>query len=49
MQFTIARTIPSVGEPPYRLDCDCRKPKTGLIECATKDFDIDLGCELDGR
>jgi D-glycero-D-manno-heptose 1,7-bisphosphate phosphatase len=33
---------PSVGEPPYRLDCDCRKPKTGLIDCAMKDFEIDL-------
>ena len=33
---------PSVGEPPYRSDCDCRKPKTGLIYCATKDFEIDL-------
>lgn len=33
---------PSVGEPPYRLDCECRKPKTGLIDCATKDFDVDL-------
>ena len=33
---------PSVGEPPYRLDCDCRKPKTGLIERAAADFEIDL-------
>jgi D-glycero-D-manno-heptose 1,7-bisphosphate phosphatase len=33
---------PSVGEPPYRSDCDCRKPKTGLIDCATRDFQIDL-------
>src|SRR5687768_4120951 len=33
---------PTVGEPPYRLECDCRKPKTGLIDRATKDFDIDL-------
>ncbi|HET9479226.1 MAG TPA: HAD family hydrolase [Pyrinomonadaceae bacterium] len=33
---------PSVGEPPYRLDCDCRKPKTGLITRATTDFEIDL-------
>jgi D-glycero-D-manno-heptose 1,7-bisphosphate phosphatase len=32
---------PSVGEPPYRLDCDCRKPKTGLIERAAADFEID--------
>jgi D-glycero-D-manno-heptose 1,7-bisphosphate phosphatase len=34
---------PSVGEPPYRLDCDCRKPKTGLIKQAAQDFEIDLG------
>ena len=33
---------PSVGEPPYRVDCDCRKPKPGLIDCAAKDFEIDL-------
>ena len=33
---------PSVGEPPYRQECDCRKPKPGLIQQATKDFDIDL-------
>lgn len=33
---------PTIGEPPYRLDCDCRKPKPGLINRAAKDFDIDL-------
>lgn len=33
---------PTVGEPPYRFDCDCRKPKTGLIDRAGKDFEIDL-------
>ena len=33
---------PSLGEPPYRLDCDCRKPKPGLITKAAKDFNIDL-------
>jgi D-glycero-D-manno-heptose 1,7-bisphosphate phosphatase len=33
---------PSVGEPPYRLDCDCRKPKPGLIQRAAADFQIDL-------
>jgi D-glycero-D-manno-heptose 1,7-bisphosphate phosphatase len=33
---------PSVGEPPYRLDCDCRKPKPGLIQRAAEDFQIDL-------
>jgi D-glycero-D-manno-heptose 1,7-bisphosphate phosphatase len=33
---------PTVGEPPYRFDCDCRKPKPGLISRAAKEFDIDL-------
>lgn len=33
---------PTVGELPYRKDCDCRKPKPGLIQQATLDFDIDL-------
>ena len=33
---------PSVGEYPYRSDCDCRKPKPGLIQRAARDLDIDL-------
>lgn len=33
---------PSVGEPPYRLDCGCRKPRPGLIKRAAAEFDIDL-------
>ncbi|HEY3025816.1 MAG TPA: HAD family hydrolase [Pyrinomonadaceae bacterium] len=33
---------PSVGEPPYRLDCDCRKPKPGLIHRAASEFDIEI-------
>ncbi|MDT4955178.1 MAG: D-glycero-D-manno-heptose 1,7-bisphosphate phosphatase [Acidobacteriota bacterium] len=33
---------PTVGEAPYRFDCDCRKPKPGLIERAAAEFDIDL-------
>ncbi|MGH9902594.1 MAG: D-glycero-alpha-D-manno-heptose-1,7-bisphosphate 7-phosphatase, partial [Pyrinomonadaceae bacterium] len=33
---------PSVGEVPYRLDCDCRKPRPGLIRRAAEEFDIDL-------
>lgn len=33
---------PTVGELPYRVDCDCRKPKPGLIARAASDFDIDL-------
>lgn len=33
---------PSVGAPPYRLDCDCRKPKPGLIRKAAREFAVDL-------
>jgi D-glycero-D-manno-heptose 1,7-bisphosphate phosphatase len=33
---------PTVGESPYRFDCDCRKPKPGLIRRAAAEFDIDL-------
>jgi D-glycero-D-manno-heptose 1,7-bisphosphate phosphatase len=33
---------PSVGEPPYRQDCDCRKPRPGLLRQAEKDLGIDL-------
>lgn len=33
---------PSVGEPPYRQDCECRKPKPGLIHEAARRFKIDL-------
>jgi D-glycero-D-manno-heptose 1,7-bisphosphate phosphatase len=33
---------PSVGEPPYRVDCDCRKPKPGLITRAARDLNVDL-------
>ncbi|MBA2733197.1 MAG: HAD family hydrolase, partial [Acidobacteria bacterium] len=32
---------PTVGEHPYRFDCDCRKPKPGLIERAVEEFSID--------
>jgi D-glycero-D-manno-heptose 1,7-bisphosphate phosphatase len=33
---------PSVGEAPYRFECDCRKPKPGLISRAAREFEIDL-------
>lgn len=32
---------PSIGDPPYRFDCDCRKPKPGLIDRAAQEFEID--------
>ncbi len=33
---------PSVGAPPYRFACDCRKPQPGLITRAATNHDIDL-------
>ena len=33
---------PTVGQAPYRFDCDCRKPRPGLIRRAADEFDIDL-------
>jgi len=33
---------PSVGAPPYRQDCDCRKPRPGLLRQAEADLDVDL-------
>lgn len=26
----------------YKMDCNCRKPKTGMLEQAAKDFNLDL-------
>lgn len=33
---------PSVGEAPYRFDCNCRKPRPGLIRRAAEELGIDL-------
>ena len=33
---------PTEGELPYRQDCDCRKPKPGLLIRAAQDFNLDL-------
>lgn len=33
---------PSAGDPPYRQDCDCRKPKTGMLQRAVDEFGIEL-------
>jgi D-glycero-D-manno-heptose 1,7-bisphosphate phosphatase len=33
---------PTAGEPPYRADCDCRKPRPGLILRAATELDVDL-------
>ncbi|MDT8317981.1 MAG: HAD family hydrolase [bacterium] len=33
---------PTAGEAPYRADCDCRKPRTGMIDAAAMDMNIDV-------
>lgn len=33
---------PTAGEPPYRQQCDCRKPRPGLLHRAAHDLGIDL-------
>jgi D-glycero-D-manno-heptose 1,7-bisphosphate phosphatase len=33
---------PSEGEPPYRRDCECRKPKPGLLHRAARELGLDL-------
>lgn len=33
---------PTEGQPPFRRDCDCRKPKPGLLHRAASDLDLDL-------
>jgi len=30
----------------YRIDCDCRKPKPGMLKRAKKDLDLDLKCSF---
>jgi len=33
---------PEVGEPPYRCACQCRKPRTGMLDAASREHGIDL-------
>src|SRR5262245_49590223 len=33
---------PDLGQPPYRRECDCRKPKTGMIDQAVRSYGIDV-------
>lgn len=29
------------GQPPYNIDCDCRKPKPGMLNQAIRDYNLD--------
>ena len=33
---------PKIGDARYRIECDCRKPKTGMLDRAAREQDIDL-------
>jgi D-glycero-D-manno-heptose 1,7-bisphosphate phosphatase len=33
---------PDEGEPPYRMNCDCRKPRPGLLQRAARELRLDL-------
>jgi len=33
---------PAEGDPPYRKDCPCRKPKIGMLKMASEELGIDL-------
>ena len=37
---------PNANVEKYRVDCDCRKPKSGLIECAVEKYQIDRKASL---
>jgi D-glycero-D-manno-heptose 1,7-bisphosphate phosphatase len=37
---------PGEGEPPFRADCDCRKPRPGLLRRAAAELDLDLGASV---
>lgn len=37
---------PDEGEAPFRADCDCRKPRPGLLLRAARDLDLDLGASV---
>jgi D-glycero-D-manno-heptose 1,7-bisphosphate phosphatase len=34
---------PKAGNSAYTMDCDCRKPATGMLDRAARDLEIDLG------
>ena len=37
---------PEANIEKYRLDCDCRKPKPGMLRKAREDLKIDLSCSF---
>jgi D-glycero-D-manno-heptose 1,7-bisphosphate phosphatase len=40
--FYVCTHHPTAGQPPFRLECECRKPKPGLLLRAAADLGLDL-------
>ncbi len=41
-RFYICPHHPTEGNPPYKKDCDCRKPKPGMLLLGKQEFDLNL-------
>ena len=37
---------PTAGAPPYRMDCECRKPRPGMLLKAVEKHNIDLSLSV---
>jgi D-glycero-D-manno-heptose 1,7-bisphosphate phosphatase len=37
---------PTEGEPPYRVRCECRKPRPGLLILAERELGVDLAASV---
>lgn len=37
---------PTEGETPYRTECDCRKPKPGMLKRAADEWNVDLSASV---
>lgn len=37
---------PEIGDARYRIECDCRKPNTGMLDRAAREHNIDLSCSF---
>jgi D-glycero-D-manno-heptose 1,7-bisphosphate phosphatase len=33
---------PTAGHPPYNVECNCRKPRTGMLQQAAKEFSVNI-------
>lgn len=41
-RFYVCPHHPTEGKPPYNIECDCRKPKPGMLRQGEREFKLDL-------